>query len=307
MPPLPLDPSAVEQAAELLAGHPDFRVLRRLQPRDDFGVAVSGPVTSVVILDTETTGTDADSDQVIELAMLRVETLTESGTAVRVTAVFEGLEDPGRPIPPASTAIHGITDAMVAGQRLDEARIASVLEGVSLIVAHNAYFDRRFLESRLPLFADLPWVCSFSDLPWREAGFGSAKLEYLCWRNGFFYDAHRGGADCRALLELLRHPLPDDPRPALARLMERAGQKSYRLWATNSPFETKDRLRARGYRWHPERRCWHVTVERDAAKAEADWLKAEVYGGRSREIEVETLDALTRYSDRDGSIQRRAL
>ena len=46
---------------------------------------------------------------------------------------------------------------------------------------------------------------------------------------------------------------------------------------------------------------------RDAAKTEAEWLKAEIYGGRSREIEVETLDARTRYSHRSGPVQRRAL
>ena len=301
------DPSDIERAAALLGGHPDFRLLRRLVPRDEFAVTAGGPAAECIVLDTETTGTDAEADQVIELAMLRVAYDVGSGTVLRVVDSYEGLEDPGRPIPPESTAIHGITDAMVAGQRFDEARIAAFVSGATLLIAHNAYFDRRFLEGRLPLFAALPFACSFQDLPWAAAGFGSAKLEYLCWRSGFFYDAHRGGADCRALLELLRHPLPDDPRPALARLLERAEQKSFRLWAVGSPFETKDRLKARGYRWDAERRCWHVTVDRDAAKAEAEWLKAEVYGGRPKEIEVETLDARTRYSDRSGNIQRRPL
>ena len=85
----------------------------------------------------------------------------------------------------------------------------------------QAYFDRTFLEVRLPLFASLPWACSYAQLPWRDAGFGSAKLEYLCWSSGFFYDAHRGGADCRALLELLSRPLPGSSRPAIAELVAR--------------------------------------------------------------------------------------
>jgi len=299
------DLPAIEAAFALLAARDDFRVLRRLEPHDDFGGSAAGPVGSAIVLDTETTGTDLQSDQVIELAMLRIEYALDSGAILRVVDSFEGLEDPGRPIPPESTKIHGITDAMVAGKQLDEARIGEFTSGSPLVIAHNAYFDRTFLELRLPLFAALPWACSYAQLPWRDAGFGSAKLEYLCWRSGFFYDAHRGGADCRALLELLSRPLPGSARPAIAELVSRAEEKSYRLWAVGSPFETKDKLKTRGYRWDGERRCWSVTVGRDAAKAEAEWLKAEVYGGRSREIEVETLDAHTRFSNRSGTIQRR--
>lgn len=303
--PAPTDPPEIAAALALLAKSPDFRVLRRLVEHDEFGAAAPDGTGSALIIDTETTGTDPGSDQIIEVAMLRIEYALGSGAVVRVTQVYEGLEDPGRPIPPASTAIHGITDAMVAGQHLDEERIAQLLEGSPLVIAHNASFDRVFLEQRLARFAELPWACSYAGLPWREAGFGSAKLEYLCWSNGFFYDAHRGGADCRALLELLSHPLPGHARPALGDLVEQAAEKSYRLWAVGSPFETKDKLRTRGYRWDAERRCWHITVTRDGAKPEAEWLRAEVYGGRSREIEVETLDAHVRYSDRSGPIQRR--
>ena len=302
---IPADPPDVAAAIALLAARPDFRVLRRLEPHDEFGGSAPGGVGSAIVLDTETTGTDLASDQVIELAMLRIDYALDTGEVVRVTDSYEGLEDPGRPIPPESTAIHGITDAMVEGQRLDEARIAEFTRGAPLVIAHNAYFDRTFLELRLPLFAELPWACSYAELPWRAAGFGSSKLEFLCWSSGFFYDAHRGGADCRALLELLSRPLPGHPHTALAELAQRAAEKSYRLWAVGSPFETKDKLKARGYRWDGERRCWNVTVGRDAAKAEADWLKAEVYGGRSREIEVETLDSRTRFSHRCGPVQRR--
>ncbi len=299
------DSPDVAAAVALLAARPDFRVLRRLEPHDEFGGSTSGATGSAIVLDTETTGTDLQSDQVIELAMLRIEYALDSGEVIRVVDSYEGLEDPGRPIPPESIKIHGITDAMVQGKQLDEARIAEFTRGAPLVIAHNAYFDRTFLELRLPLFAALPWACSYAQLPWRDAGFGSAKLEYLCWSSGFFYEAHRGSADCRALLELLSRPLPGSERPAIAELVARAEEKSYRLWAIGSPFETKDKLKTRGYRWDGERRCWSITVSRDAAKAEAEWLKAEVYAGRSREIEVETLDAQTRFSNRSGAIQRR--
>ena len=61
---------------------------------------------------------------------------------------FEQLVDPRRPVPAASTQIHGITSAMLRGQP----GIAQVLRAFhayahdSVLVAHNAAFDMRFLQ-----------------------------------------------------------------------------------------------------------------------------------------------------------------
>ena len=300
-------PPDVLDAVALLEAHPDYRVLRRLQVASDFGVRPAGPVASAVVIDTETTGTNRDDDQIIELALVRFEYATDSGEIARITDVYSGLEDPGRPIPPESTAIHGITDAMVAGKALDEARIAAAVRDAALIVAHNAAFDRPFVEARLPLFAALPWGCSLEQVPWAEEGFRGAKLEYLGWASGFFYDAHRSETDCRALLELLRRPLPKSGRIAFQRLLEAAAEPALRLWATGSPFETKDLLRERGYRWDAERRCWHRVVSKALAKEESEWLKTSVYAGRPAQIEVEVLDARVRFSGRPGPRKTRVI
>lgn len=298
---------AVADALALLEAHPDFRILRRLAVANEFGVHPAGPVAAAVVLDTETTGMSRDADQIIELGLVRFEYDLESGEVARVTDVYSALEDPGRPIPPESTAIHGITDAMVAGQALDEARIAEVVRGATLIVAHNAAFDRPFVEQRLPLFATLAWGCSLEQVPWAEEGFRGARLEYLGWASGFFFDAHRSETDCRALLEVLRRPLPRSGRIAFKRLLEAAAEPALRLWATGSPFETKDLLRERGYRWDAERRCWHRVVPKSVAKDESEWLKAAVYGGRPAQIEVEVLDAKVRFSGRPGPRKTRVL
>jgi hypothetical protein len=37
---------------------------------------------------------------------------------------------------------------------------------------------------------------------------------------------------------------------------------------------------------------------------EFEWLKAEIYGGRSIEVELETVDARLRYSERQGKKER---
>ncbi|MCU0760669.1 MAG: 3'-5' exonuclease [Steroidobacteraceae bacterium] len=302
-------PAALEAAARLLAASPDYRVLRRFVPHEGYAEPGAGAeVARAAIVDTETTGTDVASDAVIELAVVVFEYDARDGTVLRVVDVYDGLEDPGREIPPGSTAVHGITDAMVAGQRLDEARVAAMLEGVQWVIAHNAGFDRPLLERRLPLFEKLRWGCSLADVDWEGEGFPGAKLQYLAIQLGFFFEGHRSEIDCRALLEVLSRPLPRSGGSALAQLLRSAAESRLRLWATNSPFETKDVLRARGYRWEPAKRCWHIVVSgREAALEEAAWLKAEVFGGRGVEIDVEVIDATVRFSARPGTRRKRML
>jgi DNA polymerase-3 subunit epsilon len=297
----------VEALAAEVGRHPDYRVLRRLDTSIEYP-ALSGP------------------DVVFEYER-------GSGAIGRVLGSYDGLEDPGMSIPPASTAVHGITDDMVAGQRLDEGAIERLMQGVAVVIAHNAGFDRKFVEGRLPRFADLPWGCSFRELPWDEAGIGSAKLDYLAYQYGFFYDGHRAEIDCRALLEILRRPLgsvwesrgaADDlfsgpgwavgesaaasaETTALKTLLDRARLPSYRVWATGSPFESKDLLKARQYRWDGDARCWSIELPAEGIEAELAWLKTAVYGGRSAMVEIDVLDARVRYSARGGKREKRGL
>lgn len=138
---------AVLDAVAILEAHPDYRVLRRLEVASDFGVRPKGPVASAIVLDTETTGMSRDNDQIIELALVRFEYGTETGEIARITDVYSGLEDPGRPIPPESTAIHGITDAMVArAPSLKSAlKYARRLCRGRIVAAHSARFDLSFV------------------------------------------------------------------------------------------------------------------------------------------------------------------
>ncbi len=286
--------------ASALEAHPDYRVLRRLKPTLDWPQP-QGPTRTVLVLDTETTGLDASREQIIELALLRVTVDTSTGLPAGPVLVYDELEDPGKPIPAEVTALTGLRDADVRGHKLDESRIAAMVDGVDLVVAHNAGFDRPFVERRLPGFSKLPWACSFADIDWKAQGRGSAKLESLAQALGWFYDAHRAEMDCHALLAVLAAPMP--PQTGLARLLQAAAAPGYRVSATLAPFDAKDALKARGYRWNAENKVWQIRVNDDAAlEAECTWLKEHVYEQRSAHVQVETLDALTKYSSRNGRV-----
>jgi DNA polymerase-3 subunit epsilon len=303
----------LETIAQQLEAHPDYRLLRRLKPRLDWpepapvGSEIARARTCIVVLDTETTGLDASKERIIELAMLKVVVDNATGLPVGPVTVYDELEDPGKPIPKEVVALTGISNADVAGRQLDEAKIAQMLDGVDLVIAHNAGFDRPFVESRLPAFAHLPWSCSFADIDWKAQGRSSAKLENLAQALGWFYDAHRAEMDCHALLAVLAVPLPQGPQSGLTKLLAAAQQPSFRLQATNAPFEAKDLLKTRGYRWNAEQRVWHTRLSSDASlQEELDWLKENVYQ-RSAVVNVETLDALTKYSSRAGKVAQRTL
>jgi DNA polymerase-3 subunit epsilon len=298
----------VESMAQLVQAHPDYRVLRRLKPCLDWPGAVGGQLLQVVLLDTETTGLDRSKDKIIELAMLRVAVDAQTGTPVGRVSVYDALEDPGQPIPREVQALTGINNAMVRGQRLDEPGIERMLAGADLIVAHNAAFDRPFAEARLPGFSALPWACSIADIDWKAQGRSSARLENLANAMGLFYDAHRAEMDCHALLAVLAAPLPGLTHTGLAHLLRAAARPSFRLQASGAPFEAKDLLKNRSYRWNKDLRVWHTSLaDEEALQAECEWLKAFVYGQGGAQVLIEKLDASSRYSARPGTTQQRAL
>ncbi|MEM7641231.1 MAG: 3'-5' exonuclease [Pseudomonadota bacterium] len=96
-----------------------------------------------VVFDSETTGLDPETDEVVQLGAVRI----VNGRRVP-GEVYESLVNPGRPIPPHSTKVHKIDDAMVAdapGFSHVCAKFHRFAEG-AVIVAHNAPFDMAFLE-----------------------------------------------------------------------------------------------------------------------------------------------------------------
>ncbi|MSQ57992.1 MAG: DNA polymerase III subunit epsilon [Limnohabitans sp.] len=295
-------PQSAELLAQELDQHPDYKVLRRLTPKEFYSPAVTGQkLMKAVVLDTETTGLQVGNDRVMELGMVVFEFDPLHGTIHRVLDVFDELEDPDFPIPPEITAINRITNEMVDGKKINDQKVEQLLADVQVVIAHNASFDRPFIEERWPIFKEFNWACSIRDIDWKAEGFGSAKLEYLLTTQGIFYEAHRAETDCWALLELLHRVLPQSQQPALLALLQTLNQAQTKLYATGAPFDSKNLLKARNYRWAPEIKCWHKTMASETdLKAEFVWLRNKVYGSKRAVVELEKLGGQVRYSLRAG-------
>ncbi len=290
-----------ESLSQQLEAHPNYRVLRRLAPRSSFAEPDGRPLAKGLIVDTETTGLNQDTDKIIEIGVVVFEYDPETGQAYRVLDTYGCLEDPGIQITAEISAITGITNEMVAGKRIDDARVAALVNDASIVIAHNSKFDRPFMEDRFPVFETLPWGCSFAQVDWDGEGLGARKLDYIAFQFGFFFDAHRAEADCMALLNILQQELPKSKVKVLKSMLGQLPQKDWTVYALNSAFETKDLLKARSYYWDAGRKTWHRTVTgTEAVTSEVAWLKESIYNGRSVKLEFEVRDALVRYSKRPG-------
>ncbi len=97
-------------------------------------------------VDVETTGLDPSVDRIIEVGVV---TFCDG----RVVARKSWLVNPELPIDPAATAVHGISDAMVAGcpRFADIAGRLRVELGGSVLLMHNARFDTAFLSRELAI------------------------------------------------------------------------------------------------------------------------------------------------------------
>lgn len=298
-----MDANRLEGLAAELEGSGDYRVLRRFRPRERYAEDDGSDKVWGAVVDVETSGFDCRSDAIIQFAMVPFEFGKDTGRVYRVGETLSWFEDPGRPIPAEITLLTGITDDDVRGQRIDDAAVEAALADVKLVIAHNAGFDRPFIDRRLAPFRSRYWGCSQIEVPWKSAWrYPSAALECLMLRPaGMFFGAHRAPDDCLAVVHLLA-TVEHDGQSAMGHLLQSARQKSHRIWAIDAPIDRKDILKARKYRWNPGNdgrpKAWHTVVPASAREAELEWLRQNMYDGApGTPWRVDDFNGKTRYAE----------
>ncbi len=279
----------------------DYKVIRRFSPVEQYQADNGSEKRIGIFLDTETTGLDFDDDAIIELAMVPFE-FDSDGNIYRILPAYNALQDPGMPIPTLATDITGITDEMVAGQAIDKEQVAKMLSDAVIVIAHNARFDRPFVESFMNEFQNISWACSIADVNWNAEGMEGVKLEFLAYKYGFFFEGHRASIDCQAGIEILNQTLFKSGEKVLKRLLESARRTDVRLWAEGAPFEKKDDLKKRGYRWSPggggKRKAWYRDINEESLSEEMIYLNDQIYPRAVSELPTDRFNAKQRYSNR---------
>lgn len=164
----------------------------------------------LVVFDCETTGLDVLRDRVISLGAVRMH-----GDKIYRGSMIDRLVDPGMPIPARSSAIHGITDAMVAGApnfAAVEPSFRELTEGC-LLVGHNVPFDIAMLRGEYEQ-AGMPWpdprsIDLLQLVTALDPNMGSASLDALAALWGVeIRGRHTALGDALVTAEIYRMVLP---------------------------------------------------------------------------------------------------
>ena len=303
----PMNALEAEIAITALHATGEFSVLRKLNlDRDPRFTLKSLAGTKIgLCIDTETTGLNYVDNKIIELGIVAFEFNPVTAEIVRITDRYNGFEDPGCSLPKEITEITGITDEMVAGQVFDDNHVRELTDKAVLVIAHNSAFDRKFVESRYPVFARLPWACTVSQIDWAKERISSRSLEYLLYKcGGYFINAHRALDDAEGVLGLLLGTFPVTETPIFKALLEKAEEMTAKICAVGAPFDKKDILKQRGYRWNDgaNNGCkgWWTSIPQHLEQDELTYLAKEIYpGGNTASVDINRIDAYARFSVRE--------
>jgi DNA polymerase III subunit epsilon len=186
----------------------------------------------VVFLDLETTGINVSTDRIVEISLLRIDIKgNEEWMTTRV--------NPGVPIPPKSTSIHGITDSDVASApsfKEIAKNVAAFMEGCDLAGYNAVKFDipvlaEEFLRVNIDFdFTRRRYVDPQIIFYKKEQRTLEAAYQFYCKKT--LKNAHSAKADTEATYEVLKAQL--DRYPDLENDMEKLS--TYSAFNNNADF-----------------------------------------------------------------------
>ena len=217
-------------------------------------------INNIAILDTETTHISPKDGNLIEIACIlynvpnktiiqQASTLLPSNdnAAFKINRIsLSALAPPALPLT-VSPMIHAI-DAMIV--RSD------------YIVAHNAEFDKSWIEQKTILINEIPWICSCYDFKWPDECNGAKKLTDIALSLDVpVVSAHRALTDCQLLAQCFSKLTDLEVR------LEDAA-KPRQVYISSLPFDKNDTNKEHGFQWDklvPKKWAKKLTEEEAAA------------------------------------------
>ena len=255
-------------------------ILRRFSGHLEFAQASGASQALGLFLDVETTGIQSHSDKIIDLGYVLFSYEKATGRITGIVKEFSQLQDPEEPLSEIVKKITGYDDADLKGKQIDWKEVEGDFSKANVIIAHNARFDRAFLDRYLPLSANKVWSCSMSQIDWKEKGHGSRSAEFLAKDHGFFFDGHTALMDVKACVRLISLIDPDTKAPYFQELLANARIQKKWVFANGAGFDLKDELKQRGYMWERQKRVWKKCVPMESMEEE-EFLAKHPLGGEA--------------------------
>lgn len=223
----------------------------------------------VLVIDEETTGLDFQSDRVIEVGAVLWD--TEAKKPLKILNHLLDAECINYEVPEKIVELTGITgdDLFTYGKnrrQVFEETVALSSEA-EYMIAHNAPFDRTFLEKEVSLHLDAKfdhdWIDTRTDVPWRTKG--SRSLSYLAADHGFLNPfAHRALFDVMTLCKLIS--MYD-----FNEILERSKYPLIRIIA-DVGYQNRELAKSKGFYWNGDKKYWFMDIkECDLKKVAVDF------------------------------------
>ena len=215
--------------------------------------------TTLLILDTETTGLEPASAQCIEVGAVLFQ-VPQRAVLAQVSFLLPAQANPAEAINGIPAAVTRLAQPWRAGLQHFEALVAAA----DAVLAHNAGFDAQWF-GRDPLPAiNKPWICSMEDIRWpaeRQLR-GTPSVRDLALAYGVpVWAAHRALTDCIYLVQVLERC--GDLEALLA-----AALQPRLLYRANLPYAERHRAKEAGFRWnHPVAGAWSRRLSQQEVSA----------------------------------------
>ncbi len=213
----------------------------------------------IVILDTETTGLDAAKGKIIEIAAILYHIPTRSIIS-QASTLCRAEENPVFDINGISVAsLHAIPAGI---QNIGLTMIADMLIAADAVVAHNAAFDKRWLDT-IPdmqiISRNKKWICTKNDVTWPIRKGVALNLVHICVAlNVPVVSAHRALQDCLLLLRAI------EQNPDIESFLDKnnKGRETYRADIT---YEERQLVKEMGFQWDNLMKVWTAKLTPEQA------------------------------------------
>ena len=198
----------------------------------------------LLVLDTETTGLNPETNQVIEVGAVLLDLNSKHALGTLQYLIYA----PSNPCEDINHITQLALDAAKDQHKPYESLLFSMAEQADYIVAHNAKFDKGFIDKHVGDLKKI-WVCSKEDLKFPKSG-KSSRLGHLAYDHNIpVYDAHRALSDVDTLCSLLLLT------PDIKEQIDRA-KAPKTLYYADVSYENREQAKAKGFFWANDARQW---------------------------------------------------
>lgn len=213
---------------------------------------------SILIIDTETTGLEPKRDWLLEIGLV-LYSLENKSIMAQLSYLLNVPDNPSEHINniPLGAARqfcnYGFSEYY-------DNTAKKMIESADVFVAHNADFDKKWMEILDPIWLTKPWICTLNDVSWPAIPAGGLSLVNLALHYGMaVFDNHRALPDCNLLAGIFKRE--PNTKELLTRALE--PKKLYFAPCIYDNFKLRDEIKSHGFKWNPESKQWQkkLTME----------------------------------------------